>query len=252
MTLKILAFLFLLTNSSFCYGQTAGLPQKAASALPDEQLDLQRQLLPLDSIIAIAVKHSPTVKFQQDVIDADEAQVEFTRKQWSNNVIGFVNYSGGNQSIVSADNQTPGAIASTNISTGIRVGIQVNLPLFELVGRKSQVKVAKFQLNSATSKKEESEQSIKTLVVQFYYNLLHANNLLAIRNEAKQSTINQYQIAEKEFKDGIIDVGELSRLKTIEINASADFEDAKRQFSTLYGQIEPTIGVPVARLMVKR
>lgn len=89
-------------------------------------------------------------------------------------------------------------------------------------------------------------------MIQFYYELIYANNLLAIRNEAKQSTINQYQIAEKQFKDGIIDIGELSRLKTIEINASADFEDAKRQFSTLYGQIEPTIGVPIAKLMVKR
>jgi len=252
MTLRILAFLFLLTNSSFCYGQTTGATQKAASALPDEQLDLQRQLLPLDSIIAIAVKHSPTVKFQQDVVDADQAQVEYTQKQWSNNVVGFVNYSGGNQNIVSADNQTPGSMSSSDITSGFRVGIQINLPLFELMGRKSQVKVAKFQLNSAVSKKEESEQDIKTLVIQFYYELIYANNLLAIRNEAKQSTINQYQIAEKQFKDGIIDIGELSRLKTIEINASADFEDAKRQFSTLYGQIEPTIGVPIAKLMVKR
>jgi outer membrane protein TolC len=252
MTLRILSFLFLLTSSSYCYGQAAGASQKAASRLPDEQLDLQRQLLPLDSIVAIAVRHSPSVKFQRDVVDADEAQVEFTKKQWSNNVVGFVNYSGGNQNIVSADSQTPGATSSSDITSGFRVGIQINLPLFELVGRKSQVKVAKFQLNSAVSKKEESEQSIKTLVIQFYYDLLYANNLLAIRNEARQSTINQYQIAEKEFKDGIIDVGELSRLKTIEINASADYEDAKRQFSTLYAQIEPTIGVPVEQLMVKR
>jgi len=220
--------------------------------LPDEQMDLQRQLLPLDSIIAIAVKHSPTVKFQQDLVDEATSQVEFMKKQWSNNVVGFVNYSGGNQNIVSASSQTPGATSASDITSGFRVGVQINLPLFELVGRKSQVKVSKFELNSAVSKKEESEQSIRTLVVQFYYNLLYANNLLAIRNEAKQSTINQYQIAEKEFKDGIIDVAELSRLKTIEINASADYEDAKRQFSILYGQIEPTIGVPVAQLMAKR
>ena len=135
MTLKVLAFLFLLTNSSMCYGQDYGNQKKTADMLPDAQLSLQDQLLPLDSIVEIAVRHSPSVRFEQNVIDADKSQIEFLQKQWSNNIIGFVNYSGGNQSIVSADNQTPGAVSSTNISTGIRAGIQINLPLFEAVGR---------------------------------------------------------------------------------------------------------------------
>jgi len=75
---------------------------------------------------------------------------------------------------------------------------------------------------------------------------------MAIRNEARQSTINQSLIAQQEFKDGIIQVSELSRLKTIEINARADYEEAKRQFSTMYSQIETIIGVPVQQLIIRR
>jgi len=249
---KVFMYILLLLLSSRSYAQSANAGKNPEPIILDEQRDLKSQLLPLDSILEIAVKHSPSVKFQEDLIGSAKAQLEFTKRLWTNNIVGFVNYSGGNQSIVSADSQSPGTLSSSNVTSGVRAGIQINLPLYEIVGRKSRLKIYKYELNSTIDKRAETEQAIRQNVIQFYYNLLYASDVMAIRNEARQSTINQSLIAQQEFKDGIIQVSELSRLKTIEINARADYEEAKRQFSTMYSQIETIIGVPVQQLIVRR
>lgn len=225
---------------------------KASIILPDEQADLQSQLLPFDDILTIAIQNSPTVKFQGDLVDNAQAQLEMGRKQWTNNIVGFSNYSGGNQNLITSDNQTAGSTAYSNISTGYRVGIQINLPLYELVGRSSRLKSYKSELKSTIDKKDESVLALKQNLIQAYYNLLYYSNLLNIRSEAKQTTINQYEIAQKQFKDGVIDISELSRLKTIEVNARADYEDAKRQFSTYYFGFETMVGVPFQQLLKQK
>jgi outer membrane protein TolC len=218
----------------------------------DEKTDLQSQILPLDSIIEIAIKNSPIVRFQSDLIDAAKYQVDFSKRVWTNNIVGFVGYTAGNQNLISAGNQNVGTLDATNITNGYRMGIQLNLPLYEFVGRKSRVNLYKSQLNSTISKKEEAIQELKKEVIQTYYSMLYYNNLVNIRSDSKQTTINQYLIAQKQFKDGLIDVTELSRLKTIEVNSKADFEEAKRQFSTLYFLLENLVGVPMQQLILKK
>lgn len=215
----------------------------------DELIDLQTQLIPLDSIINIAIEKSPSVQFQQDLIEAAKYQVDFSKRLWTNNLVGFVNYSAGNQNLVSANSDNNGALSSTNITNGYRMGVQLNLPLYELVGRKSRINLYKSQLNSTVSKKAETIQELKREIIQAYYSLFYYYNLIAIRSEAKETTVNQYSIAQKQFKDGLIDVTELSRLKTIEVNSKADYEEAKRQFSIYYFQFEAMIGVKMNELI---
>lgn len=218
----------------------------------DEKSDLQSQILPLDSIIEIAIKKSFSVKFQDDLIDAAKYQVDFAKRVWTNNIVGFVGYTAGNQNLISASNQNANTLDATNTTNGYRMGVQINLPLYEFVGRKSRVNLYKSQFNSTVNKKAETIQELKKEVIQTYYSMLYYNNLVNIRSESKQTTINQYLIAQKQFKDGLIDIAELSRLKTIEVNSKADFEEAKRQFSTLYFLFENLVGVPMQQLMLKK
>jgi outer membrane protein TolC len=252
MKTKTIIVLIALLICSRSHAQPGSPNLKAQPVLLDEQKELQEQMIPLDSILELAVKNSPSVKFQKDLIQSAQSQLEFSKRLWTNNIVGFVNYSAGNQNIVSADNQTPGTQTSSNITNGLRMGVQINLPLYELIGRKSRIKIYKADLNSTINKKDESIQELKKDVILQYYSLLYASNVLAIRSEAKQSAINQYSIAEKQFRDGIIDVGELSRLKTFDVNARADYEESKRQFSTLYYQLEVLIGVPFQQLILKK
>jgi len=245
----------LLLLAFFCQtvnAQAPKAPVKGTPVLLDEQKDLQEQLIPLDSILSLAVKNSSSVKFQADLIKVAQAQMISNKNLWTNNIVGFVNYSAGNQSIVTADNTTPGAVNSSSISNGLRFGVQINLPLSELMTRKSRMASFKNTITSTIDKRDQAIEELKQVVIQLYYTLLYYSNLLSIRSEAKASAINQYSIGEKEFKEGAIVIGELSRLKSIEVNARADYEEAKREFSTAYYQMEPLVGVPFQQLIIKK
>ena len=218
----------------------------------DESKDLQAQLIPLDSIIDIALKNSPAVKFQQDLVDAGKYQVRFIQEIWTNDIAPFFNYTASNQNLISADSQSPGGLSTSNLTNGYRAGVQITVPLYEFIGRKARVNLYKSQYQSAVDKKDQVKQEMTQVLIQQYYSLIFYRNEVSIRSEAKQSTINQYQAAEQEFKDGIINITELSRLKTIEVNARADYEEAKRQFATLYFQFQNMIGVPIQQITLRK
>ncbi|AMR30129.1 hypothetical protein A0256_01200 [Mucilaginibacter sp. PAMC 26640] len=249
--LQLLMCALMLTTIQYSNAQNKPAPNTPETITLDVQKDLQAQLISLDSIIDIAILHSPSVKFQADLVDAAKSQLDFSKRVWTNNIVGFVNYSSGNQSIVTSDSQNTGSLAASNITNGYRVGVQINLPLYEFVGRKSRVNLYKYQLNSTVNKKDETIQELRKNLIQLYYSMLYYNNLLNIRSEAKQSAINQLGIAQKQFKDGIIDIVELSRLKSFEVNARADYEEAKREFSISYYQVEALVGVPFQQIMRK-
>lgn len=215
----------------------------------DESKDLQAQLLPLDSIILIAIKNSPGVKFQKDLIEASKYQIEFMKRIWTNNITPYFNYNTGNQNLVAADAQNPGGLSSTNLTSGYRAGIQVNLPLYEILGRKARINLYKADLQSSINKEEQIEQETIQVLIEEYYTLIYYRNLITIRSEAKQTDINQSLVAQQEFKDGIIQASELSRLQQIEVNARADYEEVKRQFAIHYFQFQNLVGVPIRQMM---
>ncbi len=218
----------------------------------DESKDLQQQLIPLDSIIDIALKNSPSVKFQQDVVDASKYQIEYIKREWTNDVAAYANFANGNQLLVSQDNQTPTSVTSSSLSNSYRAGVQLTVPLYNFTGHKSRVNIYKAELQSSIDKRDAVKQDLVRYLIQIYYDLLYSRNLVTIRSDAKQAGINQYHVAEQEFRDGVIAASELSRLKTIEANARVDYEEAKRQFSTNYYQFLNLVGVPVEKLMQKR
>ena len=245
----LIAALLLLHGNGFAQ---VSLAAARDSVFLNEETDLQQQLVPLDSIITIALKNSPAIKFQQDGVDASRYQVKFMQQQWTNDLSGFFNYSLGNQNLITAGNQVPGSLTSSNISNGYRTGVQITLPLYELVGRKARINLYNADLQASIDKEDQVRQETVQFLIQVYYNLIFYRNLMTIRSDAKQAAINQYQVSSLEFKDGIIPVSELSRLKTIEVNARADYEDAKRQFSTYYFQFQNLVGVPMSQLMLRK
>lgn len=242
-----------LTAMLLCYGASAQVREvkNVDSVQLDESKDLQDQLIPLDSIIGIALKNSPAIKFQEDLVDAAKYQVRFMQEIWTNNIMPFFNYTASNQKLVTADGQSSNGLSSSSLANGYRAGVQINFPLYEIIGRKARVNLYKSQLQSSIDKQDQSEQELTQVLIQEYYSLIYYRNLIGIRSDAKQSGINQYEVAQQEFKDGIIQASELSRLKSIEVNARADYEEAKREFAILYYQFQNMVGVPLAQLVRK-
>ncbi|ERM81236.1 hypothetical protein P872_09075 [Rhodonellum psychrophilum GCM71 = DSM 17998] len=218
-----------------------------------EQLDLGKnledQLLPLEEIISKTLDFSPKLDYQDALIEKAEYQVELTKRLWQNNVFGFANYSAGDQRIITGDSFNPGGAASTSLVNGYRAGLQVNVPLFEFMGRKSRIKLFEEEKKAVVFQKNEMEFELRRLVTLEYFKLLGAYELLKIRSEGQEALKTNYIIAEKEFKDGIIPIGELSRLTDVLAQSRSYYSDAKFEFLERYHNLAALAGLAPHNLL---
>lgn len=94
------------------------------------QEELSEQLLPLDSIVKIALKNSPTLRANDAMIAKTEHQVNVDRYSWMNGMIPFVNVTGGNQDLILQSNSGLGQTQSSTLSNGVAFGLNLRLPLY--------------------------------------------------------------------------------------------------------------------------
>ena len=132
--------------------------------------NLRQQLIPLDSIIRIAMSNHPQVKFQGALVDKSKHNLSHVRRLWSNNIYGYGNYTWGDQTILLNTNNQ-GAAENTNFTTGYQTGIGFRIPVYEFYGRQARINQAKAELKASEHQKEVFEQTIEMQVIQEYFNL---------------------------------------------------------------------------------
>lgn len=222
-------------------------PTYAQVTGPDLSLtDLSQQLPPLDTLKLIALENSPQVKFQEAVVRKNQAQIDFSKKLWQNNIVGSMNFSTGNQNLLLLDNTSD--LQSTSITNGYRAGVNVNIPLYEFSGRKSRIQLHREELSAARYKKEESELLLERQVEAEYYQLIAAQRILKIRADARESAAINEVMAEQQFQQGVIGIAELSRVKEITAKSQVEYEMAYATYFTRYHQFEALIGVSLQKL----
>ena len=222
-------------------------PTYAQDTDPDLSLtDLSQQLPPLDTLKYIALQNSPQVKFQEAVVRKNQAQIDFSKKLWQNNIVGSMNFSTGNQNLLLLDNTSD--LQSTSITNGYRAGVNVNIPLYEFSGRKSRIQLHREELSAARYKKEESELLLERQVEAEYYQLIAAQRILKIRADARESAAINEVMAEQQFQQGVIGIAELSRVKEITAKSQVEYEMSYATYFTRYHQFEALIGVSLQKL----
>lgn len=213
--------------------------------------NLVSRLLPLDSLINIAMENSPTLDYYEAAISKAGFQVDFIKRMWHNNVYGFFNYSTGDQRILTAGSEVPGDISTSNIATGYRAGIQVNIPLYEFTGRKSRIRLHEEEKNAAIHKKEELKLELRLHIIAEYYRLLGYYENVKVRSEGFEAMRTYHLTAEEEFRDGIIALGDLSQIKNSLAQSEVYFQDAKYLFMGTLHAFAAFIGVTVDELLIE-
>jgi outer membrane protein TolC len=211
--------------------------------------ELIDQLLPIEQIIDLAMENSPTLDYYDASIRRAGHQVDLIRNTWQNNIFGFANYSTGDQRIVTGSTAIPGDLTTSSIATGYRAGIQINIPLYEFTGRKSRIRLHEEERNAMLYKKEELELELRLHLIQEYYKVLGYFEVVKIRSEGQEAMRLYYQVAEQEFKDGIIDIAELSQIKNSLSQSEVYFMDAKYLFTGTLSAFAALVGVPVSALL---
>ena len=226
--------------------------QAAAQAPADAPLDinLEDELLPLDTMIALAQEHSPVLEHYQALIDKSGHEIDLARRMWQNNIYGFANYSTGDQRIVTAGTQIPGDVETSSLATGYRAGLQINIPLFEFTGRRSRIRLHEAEQRAMVSKRDEMRMDLRRLVTDEYFMVLGAFESLKTRSEGKEALRTYYLVAEQEFEDGLISIGELSQVKNSLSTAEFYYQNAKYDFYRLFSAFSVLIGVSPSELTI--
>lgn len=211
--------------------------------------DLADRLLPLDSLIEMALQRSPTLGHFDALIRQSAYQVDLARRLWLNNIYGFANYSTGDQRIVTAGTQIPGDVTTSSLATGYRAGVQINLPVFELTSRSVRIRLHEAEKDAAVHKKHEQQQDIVRQVIEDYYMMLGAYESLKTRAEGREAMQTYHMVAEQEFAEGILSLGDLSQIKTSLSQAEVYYHDARHSFYGRLASFAALVGVSIHELM---
>jgi len=190
-------------------------------------------LPPLDTLIMWAKIHSPLVHEQDALIAKNTADAHRMKKILLdavklNSGVQYGNY---------------GDPTVNKLSTGWQSGVSIQFSLYQLFGFKDMVKVYNGEKSVSMFKKDEVEMDIAELVTQLYNNVQGQKAILKIRSEGNYSAYSHMKMAEKEFNEGSVEVGELSRVTEIYTKAQVDYEQCVNDLKNYYMQLQIIVGV---------
>jgi outer membrane protein TolC len=232
-----------------------GIAQNNSSARDSSEVsafgpDLKDELPPLENLIQIAIKNSPFLKLNDALIEKSEAQSVLARKEWHNYFSAFGNYSIGNQRFLIANPDQAGY--QSNFLNGYRAGINISMPLSVVTTRGARIRAADAEVKATEFQRQQSELDLKNRVVEEYYELMAASNVLKIKSLAKENAELQNEIGEKKFSEGGMSLEEYTNLGRTVTNALVDYEMAKTNFNVRYKKFEQLLGVSMENLRKKK
>ncbi|MBO0935567.1 TolC family protein [Fibrella sp. HMF5335] len=230
------------------FGKATGL--SGDTLYLDVNQDIGSQLLPFDQIVKIAAANSPLLKYQDEVINSLNAATAVTRSQLLQNLTGFGNYSGGNQTLLATGvpdaNGRTGSIGQ--LTNGWRVGIDARISLYDLFGRKHQIRQAEATQQAGERQKDVVLLQLKRELITIYQDMLTAQQVLKIRLLDEQASLTAYRIAEVELQKGRLSAELMANATTRYVETKSISEQVKGEFLKNVHTFEALVGVPIQRL----
>ncbi len=209
------------------------------------QPDLIQLLPPLNSLIDSAIKNNPSVHLRDLQVIVNECKLKAERTLWSRNLgiqADVRNGTFNNFSTNTSDGQTPDLLATKSNQTNYGIGAYIKFPIQDILNRRNQIRMAEAEVNQAINMAEQQRTEVRQLVIKQYNDFLLKYKLLKIRLDYLATIKTNAEMTEKEFKNGIIDLVEYSRLSEIATRAESDFETAKTEFVVSYLILEEIVG----------
>ncbi|GAB3756327.1 TolC family protein [Spirosoma pomorum] len=228
------------------FGQSSGVGND--SLFLDIDKDIAVQLMPFDDLVKIAVSSSPLIKYQNEIVNSLDAVKTLAKFQVLQNVSGYANYSGGNQSLISSSATLPQGDFLGQIANGYRVGVDVRVTLYDIFGRKYQVRQAQSNLKAAAVQKDIIELQIRREMITIYQDMITAQQMLKIRLLDEQSSLTALRVAEAESKKGNASAEILASATNRYVQTKSVSEQVKGDFLKSVHQFEALVGVPIQRL----
>ncbi len=207
------------------------------------------QLLPLDSLVSMALENAPLVKRLSMGQAQREEEIKIARKSWMQHLALTGGYNYGN--VVVADQMaTPQDVSTvfrTNTSATYTVGVSLRLPLSEFATQKNKVSIQEYAIKEMEYQKEDLQLTIRDEVIK-RYNDLH-RGLTTIKYQAQKVEANEaaVQVTENHFKTGTASIDQYRMALDILTTSKIELEKTKSDTWYSLKSLEQIVGSSILK-----
>lgn len=200
---------------------------------------------PLKVVIDSVLKRNAMLKFRKNHIGVKESTLESERIFWTRNLGVQVDGRYGTLNNFSNNDDGISNTAFSTLSTqyNYSVGMYIKFPVFDMLNRKNQLKLARLEIEEAKNMSKFQEDEIRQTVIRMYQDVILKQRLLQIRSKNFGNGKVNMEMVEKEFRNGAVPVAEYVRITSITANLEADYESAKAEFITAKQLLEDMSGL---------
>jgi len=181
-------------------------PQSAPAGSDNSEWSLP----PLQTLIDLAVKHSPVLKMADIDIKVSENGLKDLHREWMRRINFMADARYGSMldysRLVTMPTENP---ATVMMSYG--VGATAVVSLADLFDRKRTKQLSKWRIEQAQITKEEAVNGLVQLVINAYFEVLTAQKTLALNNELNLTASLVYDKAKMDFTQNKISMTEWAR-----------------------------------------
>lgn len=203
--------------------------------------------LPL--LTAAAISHSPELRALEIDKSLDELNLKLSRRAILNSAALGAGYAYGNQASIALNDPLNPNQFTTFSSGRYQIGASFNLPLGQVASRGTQIRKEELNYKRSEATRQSQESQLRQQIIQLYQNVLLARKVFTLQQEALVNTRTNYQLAEKKFQQGQINLQELSEVSALLTSVSVARESAKSQYDTAFLVLEEVVGEKIPTLM---
>ncbi len=217
----------------------SGIAQEGVESLsPDDYLNLK--LPPLEILFENA-KNSAAVDYYQVKMEEEASALKTEKRSWLKYFRFNTTYQWGLMGINSSfsDSNTPLFYQySGGRQNWYNVGVSVAIPFDDFFdrGNRIQRQVLKTKATQVEMEKWHDDQKLK--IIGMYTKAVKELNVLRLKAESLSFANAQFDLARQNFINGNIQAGELSQMKSIQMNALESYEQTKSELNSALLQLE--------------
>ncbi|WP_375418931.1 TolC family protein [uncultured Hymenobacter sp.] len=205
----------------------------------------------LPRLTAAAIQHSASLKSLEISKSISQEQAKLARKSLYNIVAVGANYSYGNL-FSFGGNQAPSPGVEINNAPRYSVNANLSIPLSLLVNRGNTVRIADLSIQSTEAARQDRVDQLRQQVIELYQTVVLARKVLTLQQEALVNARTNYQLSERQFRQGQLTLPEISSANSQLTSASIAQESARNQYDTAFLILEEIVGAKISTLMTTR
>ncbi len=221
--------------------------QSISGDATNEDSDFSKMLPSLGALIDSALIHSPAMRIADNTILLSQYELKQLNKDWMKWIYlqGDARY--GSDFYFSTEQVLIDYSDQERPSVRYGVGLNMRMPISEVLNRKLPRQEAKINIEQARAQKEIIENNIRQLVITAYYDLLTQQKTLDLQIELLSSASMTFDQAKMDYAGNKISLKDYTQSAETFIKTQNAYEIEKNNYSKALRLMEALVGIKIIK-----